>query len=293
MASELGLANNVKLIVGGFDQSMSSLGAGLLSEDIGTISTGTVEAMCFIKKNVKLSKNLFNHTFPFCNNAYGDLLFANAYTYSGGSLLKWFCQKIAMNSFSNNIVKDVYKEVLDRMPDRPSTLIALPTFTGSQTFIRDPKLKGAVLGLSLSTEKSEILKALLEGTCFYLKQNYEYLSKELGFIVKKFNVMGGGSRSSQWLQMKADILNTKINTLTEEDTGCAAAAILSGIGIGVFNNFENIIKKFIKVENEYFPRDNYVEFYSKKYNLYKNLQNKLIDFQHELYQINSDLYKKF
>ncbi len=119
MASELGLANNVKLIVGGFDQSMSSLGAGLLFEDISTISTGTVEAMCFVKKNIDLDKELYEHYFPFCNHAYGDLLFVNGYTYSGGSILKWFCQKIAMNSFSNNIVKDVYKEVLDRMTDRP------------------------------------------------------------------------------------------------------------------------------------------------------------------------------
>lgn len=293
MASELRLAKNVKLIIGGFDQSMSSLGAGLLSEDIGTISTGTVEAMCFIKKNVKLSEDLFNHYFPFCNHAYGDLLFVNGFTYSGGSLLKWYCQKIALDNSSSKIEKDMYKKILHGMPDRPSNLIALPTFTGGQTFIRDPKLKGALLGLSLTTEKSEILKALLEGTCFYLKQNYEYLSKALSFKVKKFNVMGGGARSLQWLQMKADILNTKINTLSEEDTGCLAAAILAGIGIGVFKDFENIFKKFIKVDNEFLPRDNYVEFYLKKYNLYKNYQNNLIDIQHKFYNINSDLYKKF
>ncbi|MBA7484980.1 Xylulose kinase [subsurface metagenome] len=291
MASELGLANNVKLIVGGFDQSMSSLGAGLLFEDISTISTGTVEAMCFVKKNIDLDKELYEHYFPFCNHAYGDLLFVNGYTYSGGSVLKWFLQEIATDSFSNNTAKDVYEEVLKRMPDRPSVLETIPTFTGSQTFIRDPKLKGIILGLSLTTDKNEILKSLLEGTCFYLKQNYEYLSKKLDFTVKKFNAMGGGAQSPQWLQMKADILNTKINTISEEDTGCIAAAILAGIGTGIFENFDDTIKNFIKVEDEYLPRDNYVEFYSKKYNLYKNLQDKLIDSQHELYQINSDLYE--
>ena len=289
ITDELELPNNVKIAVGGFDQSMSSLGGGLLYENIGTITSGTVEAMAFVKKNIILNEDMCQHAFPFCNHAYSDFMLTFAYTFSGGSLVKWFLKEIIKSDFSNKNLKEEYSKIYNKMPKRPSNLIALPTFTGSQTYLRDFKLRGCILGLSLNTNESEILKALLEGTCFYLKQSYEYLNNTAGFKVKEFNALGGGSRSKQWLQLKADILNAKINSLSEEDTGCIATAILSGIAVGVYKNYEDTLENFITVDNEYFPRDNHVQFYLEKYDFYKNLMNILKDFQQNFYQLNFKL----
>lgn len=287
MANDLELPNNVKIVVGGLDGSMSPLGGGLLSENIGTITSGSVESMSFVKKNIVLSEDLFYHAFPFFNHAYSNFMLTSAYTFSGGTIVKWFFKEIA----KSNLTEDSYSKIYNKMSERPSNLITLPTFTGSQTYIRDFKLRGVIVGLSLNTNESEILKALLEGTCFYLKQNYEYLSNAGNFKVKEINALGGGSRSPQWLQLKADILNLKINTLNEEDTGCIAAAILAGIGLGIFKNFEDTLLNFIKVKNEYYPRNNYVQFYLEKYNFYKNLFNTLRDFQQKFYQLNINLYQ--
>ena len=175
------------------------------------------------------------------------------------------------------------------MPLRPSHLLAITNFTGILTFLKDTRQKGIITGLSLFTDKGEILKALLEGSCFFIKLNFEYLKEKNKLKINEINVVGGGSRSDKWLQMKADILNININSLSEENTGTVAAAIFAGMAIGAFKDFEEGQKIMLNIKKSYFPNKKHIDYYFEKFELYKDFLNKNIEINNKLYELNKSV----
>jgi len=105
---------------------------------------------------------------------------------------------------------------------------------------------------------------------FALKDSLE-LMKDKSVKIKEIRMIGGGAKSRIWQQILADILNEKINLLNVEEGPAFGAALIAGVGVGLYKSFTEAGNKLIKIERTILPVIQNTERYHKHYQLYKKL----------------------
>jgi len=283
MASELGINKDAIIVSGCHDQIAASIGTGINEVGMAVDGTGTVECITtvFDLDSEDVNKDLLfkgNYAFvPYTNNKYA--VFAVSFT--GGSLLKWYRDKIAYMEAkeANKEGKspyEVYNSKLDK--ENPTGLLALPYFAGSGTPYMDTEAKGAIVGLTLQTPSSAIYQALMEGVTYEMRLNIEKL-KEAGIEIDTIRATGGGAKSPFWLQMKADILQKPVASLGDAQTGTLGCVMLASVACGIYSSLEEASKIFINIKEVYYPNEEkskkYNQYYDKYKNLYKAIKNVL------------------
>ena len=277
-ASDLGFKKDVKIVTGGFDQICAALGSGVVKEGMASVSTGTMEIMqvCFNKPSE--DKKMLSHGYPFCNHALDNLYIALTINYCGGVLFKWYRDNFSGDereyAKKNNL--NVYDVIMDLANKSRYPVLFFPYFEGAQTPRNNPDINGSILGLTLRTKKEDIIKGMFEGISFDLKLNIEKL-EETGIKLSSIRATGGGARSDLWLQIKADITGKLIQKIDIDESGCMAAAVLAGYGIGKFSSVEETIQKWVSISREFEPDMKKYKKYLAKYeqwlNIYENLQD--------------------
>ncbi len=269
IARDLKLAENTFVVTGGHDQPCSALGAGAIEPGIAVYASGTVECITpAFEKPIftdALRKNnlcTYDHTAP---GMYATV----AFSLTGGNILKWFRDefgKVEIETAKKTHV-DPYDLLLDQMPEEPSRLLVLPYFTPSGTPYFDISVRGAVFGLELSTTRSEIMKALLEGVALEIRLNLDIL-RESGYAVRELRLIGGGARSPRHVQLKSDVTGMPITVLDVTEAGCMGVAMLAR-SAHVRKDVSEIALSWIKPVSQVKPQS--VDIYNKKFSLYKDL----------------------
>jgi sugar (pentulose or hexulose) kinase len=156
------------------------------------------------------------------------------------------------------------------MPAEPSPVIVLPHFisTGPPHYAADTS--GVMVGLKLSTTRGDIAKALLEATMFYIRECIDELPGT-GIAIETFRAAGGGSRSDAWLQMGADILARPFVRARFSEAGLLGAAVIAGVGTGVFDTFAEGVGAMVSLGETFEPRADYVERYNARFEHYRRL----------------------
>jgi xylulokinase len=272
VAEDLGLSKDIILVTGGHDQTCAALGAGLITEGTGLISTGTAEVLSTVLQKPILDDNLYNNSYPCYIYLKENMYFTFSLNHVGGLLLEWYKDNFEnIKAFKQDQSKrDIYEHLLSRIPDEPSKILFLPHLIGSGTPWCDFYSKGAIIGLKISTTKYDILKAILESLTYELMINMEIM-KSAGIVIKNLNAVGGGAKSPLWLQIKSDILNQPINTLRVKEAACLGAAILAGTAIGIYSNIDEGVKMTVSVLKTYYPDKINNNIYQKIYMIYKDV----------------------
>lgn len=277
LTRELGLEGKVTLVTGGFDQPMAALGAGLLNPGDAVVGTGTWEALTILTGEPVLSQNMLQSGYPFGCCVMKDLYFCLASNAGGGSLLRWFRDTLGKEEVerSRSTGIDAFDLIIQQVTPRPSRLLVLPHFEGSYNPWMDPHSTGAIIGLSLNTTRGEIVKAILEGITFELRENIERV-ESAGLAVRELRATGGGAKSAAWLQLKADITGKPVIAVNVKEAGCFAAACLAGVGIGAFASIDELIKELVRPTAVYGPRPSlkmeYDEIFASYHMLYSALK---------------------
>ena len=155
-------------------------------------------------------------------------------------------------------------------------MLFFPHFIGSTAPTYQPNAKGAVIGLTLSHTKYDIFKSIMEGLGFEVLWNIEVV-KELGVSIKKVKMIGGATKSNLWPQIIADVTGERIFVPSVTEAACLGAAILAGVGGGIFKNPQESFEKLQIKEKEIVPlQDNTVK-YKKLFKVYKETFWKLQD----------------
>ncbi len=271
IAAELGLSENTFVVAGGHDQSCSALGAGVIKEGIAMYATGTVECITPISLKAVFSTELKKNNLCTYNYTIKDVYTTVAFSLTGGNILKWFRDEFAKLEVleAQRTGKDAYEIILNSMNDKPSNLLVLPYFTPSGTPYFDTETKGAILGLRLSTERGEIIKALIEGVALEMRLNLEILQNS-GYKISELRAVGGGAKSKKWTQLKADVLNKKITTLNITEAGCLGAAMLA-CSKDKNISIVDLASEWVKPVSSVYPQQKNIEVYNKKYSKYKSL----------------------
>jgi len=283
IAAELGFKTGVKLVTGSIDQSAAVLGSGIVKAGVAVDSIGTAECITPVFKSLKLSKSMFESNYCCTAHSEPDLYVTFAYNFTGGSILKWYRDYIA--DFEKGVAKakkkDVYDIITGNLPKEPTGLMVLPHFTVTGTPLFDNNSKGAILGLTLTTGKKEIVKALMEGVTYEMMLNINCLKKS-GLNINEVRVMGGGAKSPFWLQLKADMYGVKTVSLNVTEAGCLGGAIRAGTAIGIYKDLKEATAKTVKIKKEYHPNTKRNKIYREKFEMYNKLYPALKDVLHNL-----------
>ncbi|MCL4385455.1 MAG: FGGY family carbohydrate kinase [Actinobacteria bacterium] len=281
-ANITGLLEGTPIAAGCGDQAANILGAAI--NDSGMIfdvaGTASVFSIC-VDKYVPDVKN---KTLLTARTVLEDLWYAIAYINGGGLDIRWFRDEIIKNpdiKDINNIyiMQELFNgkeyEIFDNLASKISAgsekLFFIPHL-GGRVCPNDPNLKGSWVGLTWRHKKEHLYRSILESIAY---EYLIYLKVEKSLItdlkVKEARVIGGGSKSKFWNQLKANVLNLPYVKLKREEFGVLGSAILAGFATGIFTDLKNTANKFNEINYILEPQEQIVDLYKKYSSFYEEL----------------------
>lgn len=280
LAEELNLNRDVCIVVGAHDHICNAIGSGIYREGECADTVGTTEGLTAIIKEHQLRAEAIEKYQISCEPFVEDGLFNTvAWQNTSGVMLKWFVQQFGGREVRANI-SDTFLDLNKKIQEKPTSLLVLPHFSGAATPYTDPESKGAILGLTLQTEREELYKALMEGANYEVKLIMDSLKKS-GVEVKRM-AAAGGALSPELLQIKADILGMEIEMAGCRQSGTLGGAILGAVACGEFNNLGEAVQEMVRAGKLYYPDLKRHHEYQEKQNVYNKLYSTLQEINHSL-----------
>ncbi len=160
-------------------------------------------------------------------------------------------------------------------------MIFLPYLTGERTPYPDPNARGAFVGLTVRHGKSHLVRAVLEGVSFGLRDSLE-LIKGLGVPLEQVRASGGGARSAVWRQIQADVFGAELVLVNVTEGAAYGAALLAGVGAGMYQSVDEAVAATVRITDRTAPLSDHVKQYEKLYPIYRSLYPALKDSFHVL-----------
>ena len=197
-----------------------------------------------------------------------------------GSLTRWFRDELAADLPENTAYQTLFDDAAQVQPGA-NGLIMLPYFSGERTPINDPKARGIIAGLTLSHSRADIYRAVLEGVAYGIRHNIETF-QEIGAPVQRIVAVGGGTKSTTWLQIVSDIVGIEQVIPVQTIGASYGDAFLAGLATGILKRedldtwvkHEEIIKPDPKKKKKY---DHYYENYLELYQQTREIMHRLAD----------------
>jgi xylulokinase len=283
LAAELGFPNRPLVVTGGHDQACGALGVGLTRPGLSMVSTGTAEVMEVALAAPQLSTELEAGNISVYAHVLPGLYLAMTLNHSGGLILRWFRDTFCQDELARaqQIGADPYDLIFRDLGSAPSPVLLLPHFSGSGTPHFDTRSKGALLGLTFATTRSDVARAILEGLCFELRYNLDVLQSG-GVPIKELRAIGGGARSPLWLRLKADITGLPVARPRVTEAAAWGAAALAGEGVGVFASAADAVQERLQFAQRILPQPAQQALYQPRYELYRRLYPALADLLHQV-----------
>jgi xylulokinase len=269
VARETGLKKGTPVVFGAGDQFMQAVGNGLISPGLVSSNIGTGgQIAAMVDRPVydhKLRTNTFCHIKPNTWNIQGSSL-------NAGLSLEWL---------KSNILKEKDVLTLENMAEKVAPgsegLIFLPYLTGERTPHLNPDAKGVFFGLTLRTTDAHMVRSVMEGVVYALKDSLEII-EALGIQANKIIASGGGAKSRLWRQMQADLVDKPVYTTKTTEEASVGAAITAGVGIGLYSSIEEACNQLISFHSEVVePIKQNQSVYLERYQLFKELYKRNVD----------------
>lgn len=275
-AAQTGLVKGTPVVAGGLDASCGTLGAGVIKVGQTQEQGGQAGGMSICLDSAIAHQKLILsfHVIP-------ELWLLQGGTVGGGGAIKWFKQElgafeeIEAKAKGSNPFK-VMDEEAEKIPVGSDGLIFLPYMAGERSPLWDKKAKGVFFGLGYNKTRAHIIRAIMEGCAFALQHNLK-TAEEIGVGTDKLVAMGGAANSRLWTQMKADITGKTINVPTSDTATTLGAAILAGVGTGLYKSFAQAVEDTIVITRTHEPDLQAHARYKNNYEIYLELYEKLKD----------------
>jgi xylulokinase len=272
VSNELGLPSELRVVLCCHDQVAAAVGSNVTKPGIATDGGGTVQCMTPVFSSIPQDQILQDNHYSIVPFLRGDIYCCYAFSFTGGSLVKWFVDNFAaqyrFEATKRNMT--VYQLMEEQMSDKPTGVLVLPHFSGAATPYMDAGSKGVFVGLELTHSPIAILQAIMEGISYEMKINMEKLA-EGGIKIEGLNATGGCAKSKLWLQMKADILGVPVTRMGVDEAGTIGGIMLTGVAVGVYKSLEEAAEILVRTLNTYFPCKDKQKKYDKHYQRYRKL----------------------
>ena len=256
--------NNVKVVGGAGDNAAAAAGMGVTEANQSFISLGTSGVFFAPTKDFLSNTGDAVHSFCHCLPNKWHLM---SVMLSASNCLDWVC------SVTNTSIEQSLKNVESFYSDKDSISNApffLPYLSGERTPHNDPHIRGSFHSIKTSTNATNLQYAVIEGVSFGILDGVNSILKVNSDFEKIFMV-GGGSRSSFWIELLSTLLNRKLSVCEQSEFGAAlGVARLAMYADESINSQDEIIKE-IKVSKEYEPKSNNIDMLIKRYKIWKEL----------------------
>jgi xylulokinase len=158
----------------------------------------------------------------------------------------------------------------DAAPAGADGLLWTPYLMGERTPHLDPNARGALVGLTAQHTRAHVIRAILEGVAFSLRDTLT-IFRDLSVPVKSIRLGGGGARSPLWQQIQADIYGMRVDLAAAEEGAAYGAALLAGVGAGVWPCVETACEISVHVAKQVEPIAKNIDLMNRRYEEYRKL----------------------
>jgi xylulokinase len=266
-ARETGLRPGTPVVAGAGDQAAGAVGmgitrAGVVSATIGT--SGVVFAATDRPaKDPKGRLHTFCHAIPGRWHVMGV-------TQAAGLSLRWFRDQFGAG-FEDG--RDPYARLTDeaaKVKAGAEGVFWAPYLMGERTPHLDPSARAAFVGLSASHTRAHMIRAILEGVAFSLKDTFS-IFEEIRVPVERIRLGGGSARSSLWRQIQADVYSHEVETVAAEEGAAYGAAILAGVGAKAWNSVDQACDAVVRVAGRVQPNVSNAMLLNHNYQIYRRI----------------------
>ncbi len=276
-AKRTGLREGTPVYMGSGDQQCGALGAGNYgTTDIISVCMGTA-GLCIAYSPVPVRH-------PGCKcNIQGHP--AGGYTIEGHSSscmssFRWARDILLAEDDSRLQANDAERnkratELAKQVGVGSGGIFFLPWLQGAECPHYDMKAKGAFIGMSLATQKGNMIRAVMEGICFENRMMMEALEESGIPPVKALRVIGGAANNPFWNQMQADIYGLPVETVTVKECTALGLAMIGAVALGIYGGYEEAARNMVHVEQHYVPDEENKEWYNRIYEIWNTCYNGL------------------
>jgi sugar (pentulose or hexulose) kinase len=269
-----GLYEGTPVILGGHDYHCAALAAGAFEPCVVMDITGTWEMVLCSFKKLNLSHNVFISGLSVESHVAKDM-YAVAVSCVSGEMIEWFRRTYAGHDIKDADEKREWEALLKDMETvipGSNGVMFLPHFTGSHCPEIDHNSLGAFIGMNQTVSPKDMLHAVIEGLNYQLKDMVMAIEKPMKRDIKKIIATGGATNNDYWMQNKADITGKAIEVPETVEATCLGAAMLAGIGTGIYKDerdaFKAINNKKIRT---FFPDEKLNKKYEEYFSVYKKI----------------------
>lgn len=269
-AAELtGLAVGTPVVGGAGDNAAAAVGTGVVSDGKAFTTIGTSGVVFAHTSKVSVDPKGRVHT---CCAAVPGCWHIMGVVQSAGLSLKWFRDNFCQSEKDTAKLMGVDEYYLmdkeaETVPIGANRLLYLPYLMGERTPHLDPNARGVFFGLSAIHTKKDMLRAVMEGVTYALRDSVE-ICREMDINVSDMMACGGGGTSPLWRQMLADQYGCPVKTAASKEGPALGVAILALVGAGVYGSVPEACEKIVKTDKIQEPIAENVEIYEKYFRLY-------------------------
>jgi xylulokinase len=225
-AAATGLRAGTPVVAGGGDQASNAVGVGVVSPGTMALSLGTSGVVFAATDRPLFEPHGIVHAF--CH-AVPERWHMMSVMLSAAGSLRWFRDALAPGVPFEEIVATAAE-----VPAGSEGLFFLPYLTGERSPHPDPFARGAFVGLTVSHDRRHLVRAVLEGVAFGLRDGLDLMAAAGVPAPAQIRASGGGTASPLWRQILADVLGTEIATVNTSEGAAYGAALLAAVGAGWF-----------------------------------------------------------
>ncbi len=275
-AQATGLVAGTPVMVGTVDSAAAAMEAGVVDPGVAAEMTGT-STVLIIPSDGSVTEPAFiamPHAVPRIHLLLGAMA-------ASGASLRWYRDQFGVAELNSSAqlgldAYDLLTVQAAQVAPGSNGVIFLPYMMGERSPIWHTNARGVFFGLSLATPRAALIRAILEGTAFALQHNVE-IARQAGVTLNEIRSVGGGTRSSLWNQIKADVLGLPI-LLPQVSVGAPfGGAVLVGMGLGLYPDVGRALREMVQLRACYEPdRENH-PLYQELFQIFRSIYESLRD----------------
>ncbi len=272
-AEQTGLAAGTPVVCSSNDTTVEFFGIGADAPGIGAVKLATAGVLFLATSGPSVNPPI---------SCYPHIIDGLYYTATGtnscASAHRWLRdQMFAAGGFGE------MDQLAATIQPGSSGLLFHPYLQGERAPYWDPLLRADFIGLTISHNRAHFARALYEGIAFSIRDLLES-ARALGLSFGTIRLMGGGARSALWRQIIADVTGLTVER-TESGDASFGAALIAGIGTGIFASPADALAKCVRLLDQTAPDPKTHEFYTELFNIYKQAQAAIAPLSHQLHAL--------
>lgn len=275
VAALTGLLPGTPVAGGGADNACGAVGNGVVQPGLALVSIGTSGVVLAYAGSPQVDRSgpiprvhTFNHAVP---NAW----YLMGVTQGAGLSLRWVRDNIglpesALERWTGFDAYELLAREAESIPPGCNGLLFLPYLQGERTPHLDAFARGGWIGLTASHDRRHLVRAVLEGVAFSLKDCFRIIGEQ-GLPLEQVRATGGGAKSPLWRQIIADVLGVELATMNAQEGPAFGAALLAGVASGVYPSVQQACEATVRIMERTEPRREVEAIYAQSYENYRAL----------------------